>query len=239
MSKAAEIAASMYGIGEELEKEATELESQLVTETEEVKPFKMSDYIKPQIINEETETVEEAIEPQEQITEVEEEVIEEAEVDNDVEKQASIINTIKEKGGDAIARVVNGKPVAVLTDEVRSEFDDGRVIKTKKVQKKYKNGKVRTTKKEFDSAVHTSAKGVKDIIAKNPKKSALVLGGTAAAALAGKAIYDKQKQKKTDKVSKVANELLEEAGLTKVANEKNEKVEKIAFAILEEAGFLK
>lgn len=155
MSKAAEIAASMYGIGEELEKEATELESQLVTETEEVKPFKMSDYIKPQIINEETETVEEAIEPQEQITEVEEEVIEEAEVDNDVEKQA------------------------------------------------------------------------------------LVLGGTAAAALAGKAIYNKQKQKKTDKVSKVANELLEEAGLTKVANEKNEKVEKIAFAILEEAGFLK
>ena len=42
-----------------------------------------------------------------------------------------------------------------------------------------------------------------------------------------------------DIVSKVANELLEEAGLTKVANEKNEKVEKIAFAILEEAGFLK
>ena len=35
MSKAAEIAASMYGIGEELEKEATELESQLGITTSE------------------------------------------------------------------------------------------------------------------------------------------------------------------------------------------------------------
>ena len=154
MSKASEIAASMYGIGEELEKEANELEGQLTAEPKETKPFRMSDYIKPQTINEEVEIVEETVES-EVIEDTQKEVVnevvtEEPKVDSDAEKQASIIDAIEK---DVIVKTVN----------------------------------------------------------------------------------DKQR----DKINKIANELLEEVRLIKVASEKNEKVEKIAFAILEEAGFLK
>lgn len=204
MSKASEIAASMQLINEELDKESQAVEEKLASDTESQKPFKMSDYIKPQMIDNE-----------------------------DVEKEASVINNIKDKVGDMADRMVNGKPVATLTDEITNEFNDGKVTKTKVVKKKYKNGKVKVTKKDFN--INTS-NNAKNIISKNPKKAALAIGGVALAGLGGKAIYDAQKQKKSQKV---AFAILEEAGLVKTASQTDLAVEKVTNMLLEEAGFIK
>lgn len=204
MSKASEIAASMQFINEELNEESQVIEEKLASGTEIQKPFKMSDYIKPQMIDNE-----------------------------DVEKEASVINNIKDKVGDMADRIVNGKPVVTLTDEITNEFNDGKVTKTKVVKKKYKNGKVKVTKKDFN--INTS-NNAKNIISKNPKKAALAIGGVALAGLGGKAIYDAQKQKKSQKV---AFAILEEAGLVKTASQTDLAVEKVANMLLEEAGFIK
>lgn len=53
MSKASEIASSMMFIDDELNKEAMELEANFDRDMTIERPFKMSDYIKPQIVNEE------------------------------------------------------------------------------------------------------------------------------------------------------------------------------------------
>lgn len=55
MSKASEIAMSMSSIGEELANNSYELEEKLAEEVVEKKPFKMSDYIKPQNVSDEGE----------------------------------------------------------------------------------------------------------------------------------------------------------------------------------------
>lgn len=80
MGKTSEIAASMQFIDEELTKESQIVEEKLAEETVEKKPFKMNDYIKPQIIK-----------------------------SDDIQKESSVIDTIegKEKVKDNINKIAN------------------------------------------------------------------------------------------------------------------------------------
>ena len=66
MSKASEIAMSMSSINEELVNDSNELEEKLAKEVIEKKPFKMSDYIKPQNVEGEDEVDKEASEKKEE-----------------------------------------------------------------------------------------------------------------------------------------------------------------------------
>lgn len=68
MSKASEIAMSMSSINEELVNDSNELEEKLAKEVIEKKPFKMSDYIKPQNVEGEDEVDKEASEKKKEET---------------------------------------------------------------------------------------------------------------------------------------------------------------------------
>lgn len=156
MSKAAEIAESMQFINEELNNESRIMEEKIAQEVTEKKPFKMSDYIKSQIINK-----------------------------DDIEKEAT-----NKPSNDSLS---NKESIDIdvsdemLTKHTHDTCDEKDLVEREILHHNTREEDVKSTQ---------------------------------------------------EKVLKVANFILEEAGLIKEASEQEIAVEKIATLLLEEAGFI-